>query len=123
MGDLYGSNSVLNLCYGLEWTGICTHFAWMLIGILRKTLFRSELPPKEVSKEMNTQEKAIDYFKYLLSFSVLSTYFVFLMYGMWTGEALLSQSGVVAPVVFICFALCILFLALLEGLQVGILVR
>jgi hypothetical protein len=121
--DLYGSNSVLNLCYGLEWTGICTHFAWMLIGILRRTLFISDQPPKEVVKDMDTQEKAIDYFKYLLSFSVLSTYFLLLMYGIWTGEALLSQSGVMGPIVFLIFACCILFLALLEGLQVGILVR
>mmetsp|Transcript_6406 Transcript_6406/g.12304 ORF Transcript_6406/g.12304 Transcript_6406/m.12304 type:complete len:493 (+) Transcript_6406:47-1525(+) len=121
--DLYGSNSVLNLCYGLEWTGICTHFAWMLIGILRKTVFRSDIPTKDKKSEMNTQERAIDYLKYFVSFCVLGMYFTYLMYGIWTGEALLSQSGVPGVVVFIVFSCCILFLALLEGLQVGILVR
>lgn len=121
--NMYGTNSVLNLCYGLEWTGICTHFAWMLINVLRKTVFRSDIPPKEQAKEMTPKEMAFDYLKYVVSFCVIMFYMTYLMFGMWTGESLLGQSGVVAPVVFICFACCIVFLALLEGLQVAILVR
>ena len=121
--NLRGSYSTLMLCYALEWTGICTHFAWMLIAILRKTLFRTENMPKDKGEEMSDQDKAFDYLKYLVSFSVISMYFCYLMYGMWSGESLLGQSGVPGVVVFICFSACILFLALLEGLQVGILVR
>jgi hypothetical protein len=121
--DLYGSYSTLQLCYALEWTGICTHFAWMLISILRKTLFRSDIAPKTSDQEMAHHDKALDYLKYLVSFCVISTYFFFLMYGIWTGESLLAQSGVHVVGVFVIFCCCILFLAFLEGLQVAILVR
>jgi len=121
--NLRGSYSVLMLCFALEWTGICTHFAWMLIAILRKTLFRSELSPKDKAVEMSTQDQAFDYLKYVVSFGVLGMYFSYLMFGMWSGESLLGQSGVPGPVVFIIFSCCILFLALLEGVQVAILVR
>jgi hypothetical protein len=121
--DMYGSYSTLMLCYALEWTGICTHFAWMLISILRKTVFRTDMLPKNHDVEMTPQEKALDYLKYVVSFSIISMYFLFLMYGIWTGESLLGQSGVHIVGVFVIFCCCILFLALLEGLQVAILVR
>lgn len=121
--NLRGSYSTLMLCYALEWTGICTHFAWMLIAILKKTLFRSDIPTRENEEEMAKHHLAMDYLKYVMSFCVISMYFTYLMFGMWTGESLLGQSGLPGAVVFICFACCILFLALLEGLQVGILVR
>merc|ERR1719261_615447 len=121
--DLYGSYSTLMLCYALEWTGICTHFAWMLIGVLRKTLFITDMAPKDHDVVMTDQEKAVDYLKYLVSFCVLSMYFLFLMYGIWTGESLLGQSGVHPVGVFIIFCCCILFLAMLEGLHVAILGR
>jgi hypothetical protein len=121
--NLRGSYSTLMLCYALEWTGICTHFAWMLIAILRRTLFRSEIPTKEKEEEMTSQDKAFDYLKYVVSFCVLMMYFSYLMFGMWSGESLLGQSGIPGAVVFILFSCCILFLAMLEGLQVGILVR
>jgi hypothetical protein len=121
--NLRGSYSTLMLCYALEWTGICTHFAWMLIAILRKTLFRSDLEPKAKAQEMEAHHKAFDLLKYVVSFCVLSMYFSYLMFGMWSGESLLGQSGLPGAVVFVCFACCILFLAMLEGLQVGILVR
>jgi hypothetical protein len=121
--NLRGSYSTLMLCYALEWTGICTHFAWMLIGILRKTVFRSELEPKAKEQEMTTQDKAFDYLKYVVSFCVLTMYFSYLMFGMWSGESLLGQSGLPGFAVFACFSACILFLAMLEGVQVAILVR
>jgi hypothetical protein len=122
--NLRGSYSTLMLCYGLEKSGICTHFAWMLIGILRKTLFRSEIPPKTMHfGDMTTKDRVVDFVKYIVSFCVLTMYFIYLMYGMWTGESLLGQTGLPSPVVFLCFAFCIFFLAMLEGLQVAILVR
>ena len=121
--NLRGSYATLMLCYALEWTGICTHFAWMLIALLRQTLFRTDLSPKSKNHEMTTKDKAFDILKYIMSFCVLSMYFLYLMFGMWTGESLLSQSGLPGVVVFVCFSCCILFLAMLEGLQVGILVR
>lgn len=122
--NLRGSYSTLMLCYGLEWTGICTHFAWMLINILRKTLFRTEIEPQgQKQGDMTDGEKAFDYLKYVVSFGVLTTYFCFLMWGIWGGESLLSGLGVPGAVVFFLFSGCILFLAMLEGLQVGILNR
>jgi hypothetical protein len=95
----------------------------MLISILRKTVFRTDMLPKDHDVEMTPQERALDYLKYVVSFCVISMYFLFLMYGIWTGESLLGQSGVHIVGVFVIFCCCILFLALLEGLQVAILVR
>jgi hypothetical protein len=95
----------------------------MLIAILRKTLFRTDNQPKEKEADMTTKDKAFDYLKYVVSFCVLTMYFSYLMFGMWSGEALLSDTGVPGPLVFVVFSCCILFLALLEGAQVGILVR
>ena len=116
--DLYGANAVLNLCYALETTGICTHFAYMLINILRATVFRSEIQPREHNRGDDLQGKLLDGLKYVLSFCVIGMYITYLMFGIWTGEAVLP---VPAPVVFIIFCLAGLFLAHLEGLQVAIL--
>jgi hypothetical protein len=116
--DLYGSYSVLCLCYGLEATGICTHFAWMLIGILRNTFFITN-EPTGGEKETTLQEKLIDALKYVVSFSVISVYLAYIMWGIWTGEALLPVPTIA---VFIVFCLSAIFLAHLEGLQVAILV-
>jgi len=66
--DLYGSYSTMQLIYGLQWTGICTHFAWMLIGILRRTVFISPLPPLGHDQVMTTQEKVFDIVRYVVSF-------------------------------------------------------
>lgn len=117
--DLYGSYSVLQLCYGLEITGICTHFAWMLINILRNTVFITDKAPKSFDKEMTPFDYALEALKYVVSCCVLLTYMSYLQWGIWTGEALLPVPFVV---VFIVFACCFLFLAHLEGLQVAILV-
>ncbi|CAE7570794.1 SIT, partial [Symbiodinium microadriaticum] len=96
--DLYGSYSVLQLCYGLEVTGICTHFAWMLITLLRNTVFVSDEIPKSHNKEFTVPEKILEFMKYV---------------------AVLPVPQIA---VFIVFAFCIVFLAHLEGLQVAILV-
>jgi hypothetical protein len=118
--DLYGSYSVLNLCFGLEASGICTHFAWMLIGLLRNTLFISDIVPKSHHKESTLGSTLIECLKYLVSFTVISTYFTYIMWGIWTNQALLPVPQVA---VFIVFCMCVLFLAHLEGLQVAILVQ
>jgi len=117
--DLYGTNAVLKLCFGLESSGICTHFAWGLIGILRRTVFVTDQAPKQHEVDESLYGKAIDILKYIVSFGVLMTYFTYLMWGIWTGEALLPVPHIVVFVVFSC---CILFLAHLEGLQVAILI-
>ena len=117
--NLYGCNSVLQLCYGLEVSGICTHFAWMLIAILRKTLFISDSKPRSHEPEQTWTFYIVEGFKYLLSTVVLVSYCSYLMWGMWTGEAILP---VPAIAVFLIYSGCILFLAFLEGLQVAMLV-
>jgi hypothetical protein len=118
--DLYGSYSTLMLCYGLEITGICTHFAYMLLAIIRATVFRSEAKPETHSTpKLTPGEMALEGLKYVASFCVILTYFVYLMWGIWTGEAVLP----VPPIaVFIIFCLSGIFLAHLEGIQVAILV-
>jgi hypothetical protein len=118
--DLYGTNAVLNLCYGLEISGVCTHFAWMLINILRNTAFRSAIPLKSHNKESTLLDTALEGLKYIVSCSVICVYFSYLMFGIWTNQAVLPVPQVA---VFIIFCLCILFLAHLEGLQVAILVQ
>jgi hypothetical protein len=115
--DLYGSYSVLYLCYGLEASGICTHFAWMLIGILRSTVYTTN-DPQASDKESTLQEKLIDALKYVVSFCVIMTYLSYLMWGIWTGQAILPVPTIG---VFIVFCLSSIFLAHLEGLQVAIL--
>jgi hypothetical protein len=117
--DLYGSYSVLMLCYGLEATGICTHFAWMLITILRNTVFVTDQAPKSFEKEMTPFDYALEALKYLVSLTVVGTYCIYLQWGIWTGEAVLPIPFIA---VFLVFACCFLFLAHLEGLQVAILV-
>lgn len=116
--NLYGTNSVLNLCYGLETTGICTHFAYMLINILRQTLFRTDIMPREHNRGDTLQGQVLDIFKYILSFSVIGFYLVYLMFGIWTGQAVLPVPFVVVFIIYCCAGV---FLALLEGLQVAIL--
>jgi hypothetical protein len=117
--DLYGAYSVLQLCYGLEVTGICTHFAWMLITILRNTVFVTDEAPKSHEKEMTPFDYAVEGLKYLVSFTVIMTYCIYLQFGIWTGEAVLPVHFIA---VFLVFCGCFLFLAHLEGLQVAILV-
>merc|ERR1719197_207442 len=78
--DLYGANAVLNLCYALETTGICTHFAYMLINILRTTVFRSEIQPREHNRGDDLQGKLLDGLKYVLSFCVIGMYITYLMF-------------------------------------------
>ena len=121
--DLYGSYSTLMLCYGLEITGICTHFAYLLIGLLKKTVFSSKAAAEAHSApkapKLTPWEIALDVFKYVLSSCVILTFFVYLMWGIWTGQAVLP----VPPIaVFIIFCLSGVFLAHLEGLQVAILI-
>lgn len=116
--DLWGSVSVLYLCYGLEETGICTHFAYMMINILRATVFRSDIPVRPHSRGDTLYGQVLDMFKYLLSFCVLGMYITYIMFGIWTGEAVLPVHVVG---VFIIFCLAGIFLAHLEGLQVAIL--
>jgi len=118
--NMYGTNAVMELCYGMESTGICTHFAWLLINICKATVFRSPL----AKTEDNTEDKKIFYYigegiKYLVSSFVVLSYFTLLMWGIWTGEAVLPVPGVVA---FLLFVVAGVFLAHLEGLQVAILV-
>jgi hypothetical protein len=119
--NMYGCNSVMSLCYGLELTGICTHFAWLLIAICKATVFRTEVKSK--ATEIPEDEKMFYYFtegvKYLLSSCVVLTYFSLLMWGIWTGESVLPVPSVVA---FVCHCGAGLFLAHLEGLQVAMLV-
>jgi hypothetical protein len=119
--NMYGTNSVMALCYGLEWTGICTHFAWLLIAICKATVFRTEVKTKAI--EIPEEEKLFYYIteglKYVVSTFIVMTYFVLLMWGQFTNQAVLPVPGVVA---FILFALSGLFLAHLEGLQVAMLV-
>jgi hypothetical protein len=117
--DLYGSVSVLNLCYGLEATGICTHFAWMLIAILRRTFFITDKSPKAHEKEETIQDMLLEGLKYVVSICVLLVYFTYIMWGIWTGEAVLPVHYIG---VFIIFCLSCVFLAHLEGIQVAILV-
>lgn len=119
--DLYGSYSTLMLCYALEITGICTHFAYMLISFLKATVYKveSESTEKNNSSQLSKAEMALEGLKYVVSFGVVLTYCTYLMWGIWTGQAVLP----VPPIaVFIIFFLCGVFLAHLEGLQVAILV-
>jgi len=117
--NMYGTNIVMAMCYGMELTGICTHFAWMLIKTFRRTVFRTENQPKSHDIEENWQHYAVEGLKYLVSSFVVLGYFTLLMWGIWTGEAVLP----VPPIaVFIIFVLSGVFLAHLEGLQVAILV-
>jgi hypothetical protein len=119
--NMYGTNSVMALCYGLEWTGVCTHFAWLLIAICKATVFRTEVRSKAI--EIPEDEKLVYYItegmKYVVSSCVVLTYFTLLMWGQWTGQAVLPVPGVVA---FLLFVFAGLFLAHLEGLQVAMLV-
>lgn len=119
--DLYGTNAVMALCYGLELTGICTHFAWLLINLFKSTVFLTEFKNKEVevAGENKTVKFIVEGMKYIVSTCVVLTYFVLLMWGIWTNQAVLPVPGVVA---FILFVLAGTFLAHLEGLQVAILV-
>jgi hypothetical protein len=117
--DLYGTNAVMALCYGMELTGICTHFAWLLINTARYTVFRTEIQPKKHEIEEDWQHYALEGLKYLVSSFVVLGYFTLLMWGIWTGEAVLPVHPVA---VFIIFCLSGIFLAHLEGLQVAILV-
>nr|AOW69275.1 silicon transporter [Ochromonas distigma] len=117
--DLYGCNAVLNLCYGMELTGICTHFAWMLVIILRHTLFITEEKPRTHNPEMSPAYYALEGLKFTVSFVVLMTYCSYIMWGIWTGQAILPVPFIV---VFIIYCCCICFLSYLEGSQVAILV-
>lgn len=117
--NLYGSCATLYLCYGLEFTGICTHFAWMLITILRNTVFITDQKPKKHQREVTLQSQLIEAAKYVVSTCVILTYMTYLMWGIWTGQAVLPVPHIAVFIVFCC---CILFLAHLEGLQVAILV-
>jgi hypothetical protein len=116
--NLYGTNAVLQLCYGLEETGICTHFAYMLIAICRKTVFRSDIVPREHNRGNTLQGKILDGCKYLLSLGVIGIYVSYIMYGIWTDQAVLPAPAIA---VFLIYCCCGLFLAHLEGLQVAIL--
>lgn len=117
--DLWGTNAVLNLCYGLETTGICTHFAYMIINICRATVFRSDIPVRAHDRGDDLAGMALEAVKYIVSFCCIIFFFIYLMFGIWTGEAVLP----VPPVaVFIIFCAAGLFLAHLEGLQVAILI-
>ena len=117
--DLYGCNAVLQLCYGLELSGICTHFAWLLIGILRRTIFITDAKPRSHEEEKTPGYYALEGFKYVLSTAVLLTYCSYIMWGIWTGQAILPVPFVV---VFIIYCCCICCLSYLEGVQVAILV-
>jgi len=115
--DLYGSYSVLMLCYGLEFTGI-THFAYLLTNLIKSTIFISPNKSTEAPPQLSTSEMVKEGVRYFLSFGVLFTYCAYLMWGIWTGQAVLP----VPPVaVFIIFVLAGTFLAHLEGIQVAIL--
>lgn len=116
--DLYGVYSTLYFCYGLEFSGIGTHFAYMLTRLIKSTIFITEKKNEVPQQELSTKEKAFEGVKYVVSSGVILTYFVYLMWGIWTGQAVLP----VPPVaVFIIFILSGTFLAHLEGIQVAIL--
>jgi hypothetical protein len=119
--NMYGCNATMALCYGLEFTGVCTHFAWLLIYICKATVFQTEVKSK--ATEIPEEEKFVYYLteglKYVVSTGVVLTYLSLLMWGIWTGQAVLPVPGVVA---FICFCCAGVFLAHLEGLQVAMLV-
>lgn len=117
--NLYGCNAVLQLCYALEASGICTHFAWLLISLLRKTLFITDSKPRSHDLQQTWGYFISEGFKYLLSTVVLLTYCSYLMWGMWTGEAILPVPAIAVFIIYLC---CVVFLALLEGLQVAMLV-
>ena len=117
--DLYGVYSTLKFCHGLEFTGIGTHFAYMLTRFIKSTIFISGKQSSEESKkELSNKEMAIELVKYLVSAGVVMTYLTYLMWGIWTGQAVLP----VPPIaVFIILILSGVFLAHLEGIQVAIL--
>lgn len=117
--NLYGMHSVLNLCYGLEITGICTHYAYLLLNIIRATIFRSDIPSKTEDRVFSPAEWALEIFKYFLSTAVIFFYLSYLMWGIWSGQAVLPVHPVA---VFIVFVFAGVFLAHLEGIQVAILV-
>jgi hypothetical protein len=73
----------------------------------------------EIPDEQKTIYYVTEFIKYVVSTSVILSYFSLLMWGQWTGQAVLPVPGVVA---FILFALSGLSLAHLEGLQVALLV-
>jgi hypothetical protein len=58
------------------------------------------------------------YIKYILSSVMTLTYFTYIMWGIWTNQAVLPGPGVVH---FFIFAFCMTLVAYLEGLQVAIL--
>lgn len=116
--NMYGSQSVLKLCCGAEATGICTHFAWILIELLRWTVFVSDRPTKATS-DLSAGARAYEAVKYIVSTAVVVLSVSFLMFGVWTGEAILP----LPPVgVFCTLAFCFVSLSFLEGLQVAVLV-
>jgi hypothetical protein len=118
--NLYGACSVLYLCYALEVTGICTHFAYMLIEFLKVTVFVSDKIPKSSASDYSISKMACEGIKYVVSFGVILFFCTYLMFGIWTNQAVLP----VPPIaVFIIFCLCGVFLAHLEGLQVAALVQ
>lgn len=116
--DMYGSYSVLQLCYGSEVTGICTHFAWLLIGLFRRTVYITDKPPK-ARKVLGCVGESCEVFKYLLSTAVVLSYAAYIMFGIWTNQAILPLPEIG---VFFTLLFCLICLSLLEGLQVAILV-
>jgi hypothetical protein len=117
--NLYGMHATLNLCYALEISGICTHYAYLLLHLIRATIFRSDIPASTDERVFSPAEWALEIFKYILSTAVIFFYLVYIMWGIWTGQAVLPIHPVA---VFIVFVLAGVFLAHLEGIQVGILV-
>jgi hypothetical protein len=119
--NMFGTNAVMALCYGLESTGICTHFAWLLISICKATVFRTTVQSKapEVAEEDRLVYYLSETAKYVASTCVVLTYFSLLMWGIWTGQSVLPVPSAIAFILFVCAGL---FLAHLEGLQVALLV-
>jgi hypothetical protein len=119
--NMYGTNAVMALCYGLEATGICTHFAWLLIYICKATVFRTTVESK--APEVAEKDLLVYYLsetaKYVASTCVVLTYFSLLMWGIWTGQSVLPVPSIIAFILFVCAGV---FLAHLEGLQVAMLV-
>lgn len=116
--DMRGSFSVLSFCLGAELTGVGTHSAWLLLELLRRTVFVSDLPIKPAA-ELSPSGQILEGAKYVVSSAVLLSATAFILYGIGTGQALLPLPVVV---VFIILVLCFVWLGVLEGLQVALLV-